>query len=230
MVGSVTDPVTQKPDAAVVAPARPEGLPDAFFDAAAGVKWKELLTEREELTAFKAADEARRAGLPADPSKYELKLPEGFALPDGVELNADDARLPLLREFAHKEGWSQAQFAAVVALDAKRVLAAAAAETEFINTERNKLGANREVRVDKVIDFVNGVAKTSDQAKAVARMLRDADSVEFFERVIEHATSQGVSTFQRGSTGDPPDPAVIAGWDKMSVEQKLAAIDARKAA
>jgi hypothetical protein len=201
-------------------------LPDSFWDEAAGPKWKELLAERDELVAVKAADEARRAGVPASADKYELRLPEDFELPEGVELNDKDARLAAFREFAHKEGLSQAQFEKVVALDAQRLIADQAMIKEAIGAERNKLGQNAIPRVDAVVTFINSAAKTPEHAKAVAGMLVSAQAVEFFEGVIETMTKQGITTFQRGTGSPPPDPNVIEGFEKMSFTQRRAAQDA----
>ena len=70
----------------------------------------------EQSVAEALADRAQRqivqAGLPKDPNGYEIKLPEGFKPPEGMqfEFKTDDPALKQFREIAHRRGMDQATF------------------------------------------------------------------------------------------------------------------------
>ena len=92
-------PVSAEP-AAVPAPAvsaRPEGLPDKFWDPAKGeVRADALATSYLQLEQKLGGLDA--AGIPADPAGYDIELSDGMPTPD-AEVNA---RL-------HEAGFSQTQ-------------------------------------------------------------------------------------------------------------------------
>jgi hypothetical protein len=81
-----TPPVEAAPVVAA-APARPEGLPDTYWDDAAGVKPEAY----SRLAELEAADAARRAGVPESADKYELKVADTIVGLDGKPIQFDAA-------------------------------------------------------------------------------------------------------------------------------------------
>lgn len=200
--------------------ARPEGISDDLWDAEKGVKVDALLGKFKELEAFKSEAEARRAAVPEKPDGYEFKLPADVKLPEGVELNANDPRLPLVREFAHKAGLSQEQFAGLVALDVQNTQSQMAALKATRDAEAAKLGANASARVDAVVQFVNATAPDADTAKEVVNGLRTARAVTYFEGLIKRQSSQGIDPLRKGGNEPAEDPNKIPGFEKMGFEQR----------
>ena len=69
-------------------------------------------TEIADLMRFKGETELRRAAVPADPSQYKVELPADVVMPPGVEWKWNDADpLEVARNWAHKQGLTQPQFA-----------------------------------------------------------------------------------------------------------------------
>lgn len=220
--------------------ARPDGIPDTYWDTTANTLKVDPavlandLRERDELKAFKAADDVRKQSLPQSPDAYKAELPPDFKLPVGVEFKFDEnaPELKQARAMAHAKGWSQTDFSDALAIFA----AGKAGEQAQIDAARTreieKLGPTAPARVDAVTRFLSGVDTSADKgdAKALAGMLVTARHVEAFERLITRFTSQGVAPFSQKHREGPDAGKEITGWDKMSFEQRRAAQDnARRA-
>jgi len=231
------NPDPAEPPAAV---ARPEGIPDSYWDTTANTLKVDPavlandLKERDELKAFKAADDVRKGSLPQSPDAYKAELPADFKLPVGVEFKFDEAapELQQARAMAHAKGWTQSDFSDALAIFA----AGKAGEQAQIDAARTreieKLGPTAPARVDAVTRFLSGVDTSADKgdAKALAGILVTARHVEAFERLITRFASQGVAPFSQKHREGPDAGKEIAGWDKMSFEQRRAAQDdARRA-
>lgn len=191
------------------------------------------LRERDELQAFKAAEDVRRNSLPQTPEAYKIELPADFQLPAGSEfrLDASDPLYAAAQKMAHAKGWSQQDFSEGIGLIASMRMAESAQIETARNAEIAKLGTTGPQRVDAVLNFFKGMDVTADKsdAKAIATMLVTAKQVEAFERLITRIGSQGVVGFNQKHR-DVGSSREIEGWDKMSFEQRRAAQDnARRA-
>lgn len=202
---------------------RPSWVPEAYWDAQAkSVKAEDFGKHLESLTALQTAAEARKALVPESPDKYELGLPEGFDIPEGLELDMNDPRLPALREYAHKAGWTPDEFKQVVALDVQRALAERQAVENAKAAEVNLLGENATARLDAVAKFIDANAKSPEQAKAVGQMLMSASAVEFFESLVSKVSSQGVDPMRNGGN-ERANGFSEEAWMAMTPSQRLAA-------
>lgn len=226
---SSPDGTTPASPAAVV---RPEGIPDTYWDAITNslkVDPESLvkdLKERDELKAFKAAEDTKALSRPQTPEAYKLDLPADFTPPAGVEFkfDANDPILAQARAQAHADGLSQESFSKMLGLYA----AAKVGEESQIKAARTaeiaKLGSTAAARVDAVVNWVTGMDGTADKrdAKALASMLVTAAHVEAFERLMLKVSSQGAASFSQQhrdvSTGKVDD----AAWAKMSYSEKKA--------
>lgn len=215
-------------------PARPEGIPDKYWDATANALKVDPATlaadlkERDELQAFKAADEVRRNSLPQSAEGYKIELPADFQLPAGMtfELDVKDPLYAAAQKMAHAKGWSQQDFSEGIGLIASMKVAEQAQIDMARKAEVEKLGTTGPQRIDAVVRFFSGVDTTPDKsdAKAIASMLVTAKQVEAFERLITRFGSQGVTGFSQKHR-DMSTSREIEGWDKMSFEQRRAAQD-----
>jgi hypothetical protein len=181
---------------------------------------------RDFLTA-RGESELRKATLPATPENYEAKLPENFEMPAGfkVEFNETDPLLIDARNWAHSKGFSQAEFSEMVGIYAS----AKAKEAAFINTaaaaEVAKLGANGTSRVSAIETWLRGQIG-DDLAGPMRSVMVTEKIVRGWETIINKFISQGTASFSQGHRV-APDSNEIAGYDKMTFEQRRYAQDQR---
>jgi hypothetical protein len=230
-----TAPKTPEP---ATVTARPDGIPDSYWDTetnALKVSPEDLvrdLRERDELKAFKAGEEVRRAQLPKSADEYKIELPAEFKMPPGVEFQfvKDDPILAQAREQAHAMGASQEDFSKMLGMYAAAKVGEESRITAAKAAEIGKLGANAEARVNNVVQFLTGIDSTSDKrdAQALAGMMVTAGQVEAFERLITRFTTQGSAGFSASHRVEP-DTKEIPGWKDMSFEQRRLAQDKQRA-
>ena len=206
--------VTAAPTPAPLA-GKPEWLPDDLWDAEKGFK-ADLVKQNAEMA--KAAAE-RKALVPEKADGYKLELPAGFKAPEGMTLNEADPRLPLLREHALKAGWTQTDFAQVIALDVARAQADQARIAAQIALESAKLGPNAPERIDKVLKHIDGSAKSAEVARHLKSMLVTADIVEHFETLAQKSASGGADPLRSNGREATNNSNEIEGYAKMSFEQ-----------
>lgn len=188
----ITPPAGDAGSPPLAAATRPDWLPESYFDPATGIKpefgahYAEIATAQKTFTEQQAALAARK---PED-IKFELKLPETVKLPEGVELkvNPDDPRIPILRDLALKNNWTQDQVDALVALDAQQVIASHTAEAARLTAEKSKLGANADDRIKAVASAVKTLPGISaDELAEVQVLTATASGVSFLERLLAKA-------------------------------------------
>lgn len=181
--------------AAVVAaaPVRPEGLADAFWDDAAGVKTPEVLAR---LTELEAADAARVAGVPADASGYKLETAEPIMGPDGktpIAFNADDPLAKGATAWAHANGIPQKAVSELLGLFAGSEIAAMKANNDRIAAELGKLGANSDARFTALNASLTAHAG-AEGAKAIMATLGSAAAVEAMEKLTKALAGPSVGS------------------------------------
>jgi len=204
---------------------RPDWLPESYWDAEKGLKaddWKaHLATLQTEAEQAKA----RMAGVPEKADAYELKLPEGEKMPDGFQLNPDDPRVAMAREFAHANKLTQAEFQGLVALDTK----IKQAETDWVRQQSaeafKRLGPNGQARVEAVKASIEARVGKELAPHLVAMLVTD-NQVVAFEQAFGSTTQFNAG----GRAGESAQKGAIPGFDKMGFRQRMAALDAAKQA
>jgi hypothetical protein len=174
-----------------------------------------------------AAQESRTASLPANADAYQLALPEGFKLPDGValELNANDPNFKAAQAMAHAKGWTQADFSDALGVVAMMEANKAAAFETAKSAELGTLGANADKRIAAIVPWIVAEAGEKD-AKPIIATLATAAHVRFFEKILAKQTSQGAASFTQQHRVAPDDKS-IPGYEGMSFEQRRFAQDQR---
>jgi hypothetical protein len=220
------------------ASARPEGIPDSYWDGEKNslkvdpVALAKDLKERDELKTFKAAEDVKAASRPQKPDDYKLELPADFKPPAGVEYKLDTANPALgqLRTVAHKYGLTNEAVSELLGVYAGNEVGTQQAIATARAAEIAKLGTTAPARVDNVINWLSGMDSSADKgdAKALAGMLVTARHVEAFERIINKLTTQGTASFSQSHRAAPETG--IPGYEKMSFEQKRNAQDRAAAA
>jgi hypothetical protein len=205
--------------AAADKPARPEWIPEKFWDADGGAPRVEDLAksyqklesihgsaEKFEETIKARFEEERRAGLPQKPEEYTPELPQEL-WPEGTkgEINTDDPLVKFWQQTAHKYGLSKDDFSAGVAEFIKADMAARAS----IKEEVAKLGENAEARV-KAVD--TWLASSLDK-EAYGAFAKYAISADFI---------RGLEVLMQKSGGTVPandDPSATTSGSGMTIEQ-----------
>lgn len=184
-----------QPDASLVAPiaasaepaapARPDGLPDAYWDAASGVKPEAF----SRLAELEAADAARREGVPETVDAYKLEADEPIIGADGqpVAFDADDPLAKAILPALHEAGLPQSAVSKILGAYARSEVAAAAAAAEeakaFVAAEQGKLGSNHAARTAALHGQV--IAAIGEKpAEALRQQMRSADAVIALEALV----------------------------------------------
>ncbi|PVE25427.1 hypothetical protein DC522_05905 [Microvirga sp. KLBC 81] len=213
---------------------RPDWLSEQFWDPEAGqIKGSDLKAHLDELAAFKAGEDSRRAAAPEKPDGYQLQLPADLELPEGMsfEFDENDPMVGLGRQIAHAVGLDQAGFenlmlkpfieARVAAVNAEN-----ARITELTEANDKALGpkaADRRAAVENFIAAKLGV----EYADVFKHILPVAKAVEGFERLMRLSSSGGMPGFtQTGRSGG--STLSEDEYQAMSPAQRLA--HARRAA
>lgn len=213
-----TPPAPSGVEAAPAAPApvKPDGLDDRFFDATAGVKWADLNKEFADLAAFKAETEAARKSVPEKLEDYKLEFEDG-ALPEGFELNPDDARWQTARELAKELGVDQNGFAKLASAHIKLMAAEETAMqgqlVELQKAEAAKLGPNAAAISDAVTQWVNS-AFEPEAAKVLgaSNILVNASVVKSLNKVITALANAGVTFNADGRAAEGKVPSNFSSW------------------
>lgn len=206
------------PSPAAVTPsaaARPEWLPESHWDTTGNTIKPEFGAHYNEVATFHKTETEQRAALAArkpEDIKFEVKLPDTVKVPEGMDLKVrpDDPRVPVLREMAIKNGWTQDTVDALVALDAQQQIQMHAAEQARIAAEDQKLGANAAGRKAAVGNWLKGLKDSNkisgDEYEAVRVYATDAASVSALEKIIAMAAG---SVPAGGGGTEPAKPAEV---------------------
>lgn len=209
-------------------PQRPDWLSEQFWDSEKGeIKGSDLKAHLDDLSAFKAAEDSRRAAVPEKPDGYELKMPADWRAPEGFDfqLNADDPMVAFGRQIAHQLGLDQPGFEKLVGEYARQQIG----ELQNIEALKAKqieaLGPKGSDRVAAVKNFLT--AKLGPEVMPIfEHVLQFSAGVEGLERLMRVVASGGPGFVQ---TGRENSRGQIEGWDRMTPAQKFAAARAARA-
>jgi hypothetical protein len=208
---------------AIPAPAaRPDYIPEGFWDATAGkLKDKEVFEQFNALTARVAAEDVAKLSRPQAPDAYKVELPQDFKLPPGVDfkLKTDDPLWSQARSWAHKHGLSQDAFQEGIALIAGDKVGTEQTIKAAKDAEIAKLGAAGTTRVDNVKTWLTAMG-----AGQLMSRLFTAGDVQVMESLITKFQRQGGAPFSAGGRIPPEAPGKVddATYDKMSYTEKKA--------
>ncbi len=201
---------------------RPEYFPETVKSAADAEAFV------REHVAFRAAEESRKLTLPQKAEEYPFKLPDDFQLPQGVEFVLDDkdARIPLLRELALKEGISAEGFQKILGIYASGQVSDKQTIDAAKTAEVQKLGVNGPARKTAVDTFVK--AFDPEHGDEVTKFMFSAGQVQFMEKVMA-ALRGSEGRFSHQFREPPASNGTIPGYATMSFEQRRQAQDALRA-
>jgi hypothetical protein len=212
-----TPPVEAAPVIAA-APARPEGLPDTYWDDAAGVKPEAY----SRLAELEAADAARRAGVPESADKYELKVADTIVGLDGkpIQFDAADPLVAGIMPVLHELGMSQEGVSKLLGAYAAQEIEAAKEQAAFVTAEQAKLGDAHKARTAAIHASVVA-AVGADDAEAIRQSMTTAAGVIALEKLVAKVTGVAV--------GAAPPAAPNSDLEGLSGQELLTAIRARQA-
>lgn len=170
--------------------ARPDNIPEKFWDGDAGaLKQDDLLSSYSHLEKKLAESTARPEGAFASLDDVKLELPQDFKLPEGVDfnLNAEDASVKQMMDWAFKAGATQEEFSQflsdAVNDEAAKLDAYFPNEEERIAGEMKQLGAKAQERIEGAERFLKANLP-EDQYEAVRALSTSAKAVEALETIM----------------------------------------------
>lgn len=192
--------------------ARPEYVPETFWDATTNSVKPEFTAHYTELTTAKAALDARIAARPEKAEGYELKFPEGFTPEVPVAIDETDPRVAEIRAFAHELNLSQGEFSKLLTVEAQHRITEKKKFNEQKAAETAKLGANGTMRVTalkaRLVPIIG--AERFDawfgSEKNEYAQLPLADDVAAFEKIGLAMSNGGASTYNNGGREPPALP------------------------
>lgn len=185
---------TPAPDAPATG-ARPDWLPEPYWDAKAGALNTDEFGKHYATTAADAAKWGEwRAGVPEKPDGYkvELKLPDTVKVPEGVTFDpSKDPRLPTLLAAAHSLGLPNSVVNQLVALDAQNEIAEITRSREAVAQRRaeddKKLGDKAQERRTAAMTWADGLATkgfTSGEVNEFKLMAATASGIATIEKLM----------------------------------------------
>lgn len=181
-------------------PARPEYVGEQFWDADKGeIKGGDFKAYVDDLAAFKAGEDSKRAAAPEKPDAYELKLPEGLDFGEGVtfELDQNDPMFGFGRQVAHDLGLDQSGFEKLVGSYAQMQVAQSKVDQAVFAQQMEQLGPKGADRQKAVETWVN--AKLGpDAAVLFGGITKFKSGVETLEKVMRLASGGGAPAFTQG--------------------------------
>lgn len=180
------------PTAAADTPQRPDGLPDAYWDEATGIK-PEAYARLAELEAA-----AAERNVPASAAEYVLELPEPVVGLDGqpVAFDPEDPLVKALLPAFHEAGVPQEGLAKILQAYAAQEVAATKAEQEaataFVASEQTKLGAAHKERTAALHGQVIA-AIGAEAAEAIRSQMRSAEAVIALEALVSKIQGPAMS-------------------------------------
>jgi hypothetical protein len=210
------------PQPTPAAPARPDWLPETFSQP------QDFRAAYDELAAWKAGLEVKRATLPSKADDYKAELPADFKMPDGVkfEFNAADPLLHQARAVMHDidQGKLSGQeaFGKLLALYAGGQVASEQQIKAGRNAEIQKLGAAGPARIDALTTFFRAYLGDAAGSRRMTRIFT-AQDVQDAEMEVSKIVSQGGASY-RGNGREPPERAGHVSaeqYQKMSARERL---------
>ena len=132
----------------------------------------------------------------------------------------------MLREYAHKNGWSQDDVSKILELDAAGQVGTQQMITNAKADELRKLGANATTRMSAINTFVAAIPGVAEaDAKTFESFMLSAKQVEVMERIMAHVRNQGAGAPGSGHRDTPAENGKIPGYENMSFEQRRFAQD-----
>jgi hypothetical protein len=215
--------------ASTAAIARPDGLPDDFWDNEKGFRADALKAALDERNALKTEAEKRAAAIPEDPKAYKAELPDDVlkALPKDWEIKAEDPMWDKFREIAKATGLTQDQFKNLAGLKVKMDLAAAeenkaaiARHQESIHKALGDRGAERVEAVRTWLKSFNVAPQGDKPGSTVGEQLTHTiftpEIAQWFEGVQKLMTSQGVTNFSQIGRSEGRTDGKPAGFENWS--------------
>lgn len=175
------------------------------------MKLADWMAHTKDLEAFKATQEVRLAGVPQDPSGYQLEAPADLKLPDGmaIDLNPDLPEWKAAREFAHAQGMDQNGFNAMVKAYAGIKAQEAASYAEAMKAEMAKIGPNAPQVLDAVrASLVSHIGE--GRARALALGVQSAEGLQGLQMLLSKLSSSGVQ---------PPQPGGLPAQERSLAER-----------
>jgi hypothetical protein len=136
--------------------------------------------------------------VPSDPAGYKIEMPADTVMPPGFEwkFNEADPALAVARNWAHKNGLTQPQFADLLGQYAAMEAGKEAQFRDSMKGEVDKLGSNGPMRVTALQTWLNGTIGP-ELAKSLAAGLFSEKQVLALEKLAIKFSSQGAASFRQ---------------------------------
>jgi hypothetical protein len=206
-------------------PARPEWLPENYWDAEKNeIKAPDLTATLSDYQKFKADEAARIAATPKTADGYKAELPKEFKLPEGYILDDKNPLVGALREAALESGLPQEVFSKVLAKGAAAMATADKAQRDSLTAAMAKrdeqLGAKAGERIEGLKSFFKTVSPDPKVQAQLEATLWTPDIVRVFETWAGERAKQGAHSFTQSGRETTASDGKPANWETMSALDK----------
>lgn len=208
-------------------PQRPAYVLESEWDSGTNSVRQDVFGKRVgDLAAFKAEQDIRKNSLPAAPDKYEVKLPQGFQPPAGIEFQFDmnDPAIAEARKVAHARGVDQETFSDMLGVYAATKIAEQTRLAGARDAEMSKLGSAAQNRIEAVSTWLKGrVGTKADVLVNQLAKFPHAGLVESLEEIIRQFSHQGGAQFDQRGRQQQEETGKIPGYENMSFKERRVA-------
>jgi hypothetical protein len=199
------DPSIQPP----TPPARPEGLPDRYWDEATGVRLNEAAQALSALEAHNAAQTEAFKDFPEkveEAGKFyalpEAMLPEGMNLPEGVKFEPNTELLERALPVLHKHKVPREAFHDLARAFNAHEVEKFTADRKSFDEDSKKLGANGATRRQDIANRLSAIVGP-EKAKFIDASVITSGAVEFFEDLLSKVSNPSVVPFSQNRDNQP---------------------------
>jgi hypothetical protein len=214
-VAAVETPAVVAPAVADGIRARPENVPETYWDAGKGeLKVDDLLSHFTEAQSAQATLAERAAAVPKTAADYKIELADTTKVPAGFEL---DLKNPLYAEAAaaaHEMGLTQAEFNRLANIQIAQEVAKSQSFVARMAEEKVKLGPKADERIAAVTQAL--VGRLGDGARPIVAMLISAAHVEALEGLL----TSGEVPFSQSGRAAPRTDGKPDGWENLSATDR----------
>lgn len=202
-------------------PARPEWLPEDYFDADKGaIKLDDFGKHYGEIATGAKAEVERLAAYPKKIEDLKFELPADLKLPEGVKFDDTNPQFQAFRNFVFEKKLDPAIGTEVLGMYVREKAGEVDAINKRVDQELAKLGDNGAARIESLRTFFTGKVG-ADLAKSVMAGIFTEPQVKAMEKIMLAMSNQNTQEPHGGNRDEVNTEISDEDYAKLSPTEKL---------